>query len=132
MNPIENVIKECTKLSFEKSNSFPEVLKKLSDAGIERYYADLIKLEKTYYGKGTESYRDQIPIKNAQNISEQFSEEGIRNAIIAIQRGEIDYATFLHRAMQSGIVSYTVFINGAQVHYLGRKGEIWIEHFPKK
>jgi len=132
MNPVENIIAESTKLSFEKANSFPEVLQKLKDAGIERYYADLVKLEKTYYGKGTQSYQDKMPLKNPGSISEQFSEEGLRNAITASQRGEIDYSTFLHRAMQSGVVSYTVFINGNRNIFFGKKGEVWTEHFPQK
>lgn len=130
MKTIENVVKECKKLSFGQKNAFPEVLKKLTEVGIQRYYADLVRLENTYYGKGLVTYRDQLPLDGAKDIEEDFSQEGIRNAIASSQRGEIDFPTFLHQAMKSGIVSYTVFINGAQVHYCGRKGDVWVEKFP--
>lgn len=132
MKTIEDVVKECKKLSFGQKNAFPEVIKKLTEAGIERYYADLVRLENTYYGKSLETYRDQMLLDGAKDIEEDFSKEGIRSAIAESQGGEIDFATFLQRAMKSGVVSYTVFIKGAQVHYFGRKGEVWVEHFPRK
>lgn len=130
---IEQVIKECKELSFgAQSFAFPEVAKRLQEAGIERYYADLVRLEKTFYTQGHETYCDKIPLQEPKSIETEFSEEGVRSAIKDIQGGEINYTNFLHRIMKSGVVSYTVFLKVAQAHYTGRKGEIWVGHFPRK
>lgn len=132
MKTIENVIKECEELSFAKNAAFPVVVKKLMEVGIEWYYADLVRLEKTFYTQGLETHCSKIPLQEPKGIEEKFCEEEIRSTLKDIQRGEINYTTFLHRIMKFGVVSYTVFLKGAQAHYLGRKGEIWVEHFPRK
>lgn len=130
MKEIINLINECRQLSFDDRKAFPVIVKKLTEAGVERYYADLVRLETTYYW-GEESFRAELLLKNPETIAEEFSEKGVRDAIHAIQKGEIDYTTFLHQIMQSGSVGYIVYLKGAQVHYLGRKGNLWIEHFPR-
>lgn len=131
MKTIEDVIKECQKLSFEDTISFPEVIMRLAQVGVERYYVDLVRLEKTSYCEGIESYRHELPLDHIK-IEEKFCEEDVRDALLERQHGEINYATFLYRIMQSGVVSYTVFIKSGQVHYTGGKGDFWIQHFPRK
>lgn len=126
----ESVIKECEKLSFEVKGSFPESIKKLSEVGVEFYYVDLVRLEKTCYCEDGETYRDSWPLEDAKGVNATFSEEGVRSAIKASQRMEIDYATFLYRIMEAGVMGYMVFIKGRQAQYFGRKGERWVEYFP--
>lgn len=75
MKTIENVIKECEKLSFEDSVAFPLVVKKLLEVDIERYYADLIRLEKTFYTQGLETYRNKLPLQETKVIEKEFCEE---------------------------------------------------------
>lgn len=43
------VLNECERLSFEGKASFPQVVQRLAKTGVERYCADLVRLEKFYY-----------------------------------------------------------------------------------
>ncbi|OAI50246.1 hypothetical protein AYO37_01280, partial [Opitutia bacterium SCGC AG-212-L18] len=126
----ESVIKECEKLSFEVKGSFPEAVKKLGEVGVESYYVDLVRLEKTCYCEDGETYRDSLPLKDAKGVNSAFLEESVRSAIKGSQRMEIDYASFLHKIMEAGAMGYMVFIKGRQAQYFGRKGERWVECFP--
>ncbi len=49
-----------------------------------------------------------------------------------IQTGKINYEEFCSETKASGCSYYIVYINGRQVHYMGRNGEEYIEHFPNK
>ena len=46
---ISHVVRGCSRASDENSESFPVVVGKLMEAGIERYHADLVRSEKTFY-----------------------------------------------------------------------------------
>ena len=54
---IIGVMQECTDASDQERISFPEVVMKLAQAGIERYHADLLRAEKIYYLPSGESHR---------------------------------------------------------------------------
>ena len=54
---IINVMQECTEASDQGRISFPEVVMKLAQAGVERYHADLVRAEKIYYLPSGESHR---------------------------------------------------------------------------
>lgn len=126
-----NTINECKTLSLSGKMTFPEVVKKLLEAGVERYYVDLINLENTYYGNNDEIYRCELILEEKKKIDNRFSEPLVGETIRQIQRGEIDYLEFLQRIMKAGVVYYTVFLKGKQVFYGGREGELWIEKFPQ-
>ena len=49
------IMQECTARSDSGTLTFPEVVKKLMDAGVEQYHADLLRSEKTYYMPDGES-----------------------------------------------------------------------------
>ena len=124
------VIAECTRLAFENKMSFPETIKHLVAAGVERYHADLRLLRKTHYGATGESVDEQLPLANPPAIAEDFSEAGVVDALRAIQSGKIAYGEFLRRIMSAGAASYDVFVTGRKAIYTGRKGDFYIEHFP--
>jgi hypothetical protein len=46
---VRAVMHACTKASDEQRISFPQVVTKLMEAGIERYHGDLLRPQKTYY-----------------------------------------------------------------------------------
>lgn len=123
------VIEECTRLSFN-GGAFPEVVQRLSAAGVKRYVADLVRLEKTYYGASGETVQDRLPLTDAPPVPAYFNAGEVRAAVAAVQRGEIGYADFLRRVMAAGTASYLVFIDGRQVFYFGRQGEFHLERFP--
>ena len=98
--------------------------------GVERYHADLSRLEKTYHGISGGSERDTLPLAAPPPIGERFAEREVQQAIAAIQRREIEYPEFLRRIMAAGTASYTVFIQGRKAIYFGRHGDFYIEQFP--
>jgi len=123
------VIAECTRLSFNNAG-FPDVVKRLGATGVERYTADLVRLEKTYYGTAGDTIHDALPLEDPPAIAEDFSEADVRRAIAASQGQEIGYAEFLRRVMAAGTASYTVFLNGRRAIYFGRDGDFHVERFP--
>lgn len=120
-----NLLKEC----LNKKVSFPERIQNLSKVGIERYYVDLMKLEITYYSHDSESYVERMLIENIPPLAINFDKAKVIEAIRASQQGKIDYQSFLREIIEAGTVSYTVYLDGKQVIYVGRKGESHIENF---
>lgn len=120
-----NLLKEC----LNKKVSFPERIHNLSKVGIERYYVDLMKLEITYYSQDGKTYVEPILIENIPAIAVNFDKAKVIEAIRANQQGKIDYQSFLREIVAAGTVSYTVYLDGKQVSYVGRKGESHTENF---
>jgi uncharacterized protein YbcV (DUF1398 family) len=109
--------------------SFPEVVGKLIGAGVERYHADLVRSEKTYFLPSGESR--VIPNEAiARTPAGEFSATSVEAAVRAIQKGEINYKTFCERVMEAGCVGYHVSIAGRRAVYYGRSGDSHIEYFP--
>jgi uncharacterized protein YbcV (DUF1398 family) len=120
-----NLLKEC----LNKKVAFPERIHNLSQIGIERYYVDLMKLEITYYSHDGGSYVEHMLIENIPALAINFDKAKVIEAIRASQQGKIDYQTFLREIIEAGTVSYTVYLDGKQVVYVGRKGESHTENF---
>jgi uncharacterized protein YbcV (DUF1398 family) len=121
-----NVINECT----NKKLPFSEAIKQPREVGIERYYTDLIRLQKIYYSKDGESYIEQLSVENSPELSLNFDEIKLIEAIRANQNKQIDYQMFLKNIIAAGVSCYTVFLTGKQVSYTGRYGETYVEKFP--
>lgn len=125
-----HMIEQGIQDNFTGNKPFPEWVAALMGAGIERYYTDLVALTVTHYSTG-DVYTTILPYPNPPVRGEVFSENELIEAIRASQQQEINYPEFLNRAIKAGVVSYTVFFLGKQVHYFGAKGEVHIEHFPQ-
>ena len=52
---LAGVAEQCTRGSLAGTMSFPEVVARLSAAGVERYHVDYVRHETTYYTPGGES-----------------------------------------------------------------------------
>ena len=122
-------IAECMNLSFANT-PFPDVVKKLADAGVRSYSADLVRLEKTYYGEAETSTSKAMPLTEGPHIAETFDAEGVVTALRAIQQNKIGYAAFLRGIMSAGCSRYSVFFGGRKAIYFGRDGDFYIENFP--
>ncbi|HVC47332.1 MAG TPA: hypothetical protein VND90_08800 [Terracidiphilus sp.] len=120
---------ECARLSDQGKISFPEVVRRLSAAGVERYHTDLCCEEHVYYMPNGEVHVEQMAML-PEPIAIDFSDAGVDAAVRAIQRGEIQYMDFLRRIMAAGCVGYFVLLAGRQAQYFGRKGEMHVEKFP--
>jgi uncharacterized protein YbcV (DUF1398 family) len=123
------VMRQCTERSLQGAISFPEVVGKLKEIGVERYHADYCRQEKTYYMPDGQSLVVQMP-HPPQPIADTFSSQAVEAAIRQIQRGEIAYTEFLRQTMAAGCVGYFVQIAGRKALYFGRNGEIYLEAFP--
>jgi uncharacterized protein YbcV (DUF1398 family) len=123
------VMHECARLSDQGKITFPEVVRKLTQAGVERYHTDLCCDEHVYYMPNGETHVEPMGLPS-QLIAAEFSDAGVDAAVRAIQRGEIQYTEFLRRIMEAGCVGYFVLLAGRQAQYFGRKGEMHVEKFP--
>ena len=125
-----NILRDCLMRAMSNQMTFPETVRKMFDIGVERYDADLTRLEKRYYAGDGSTHADSIPLSSAPAIGRGFSGEGVMDAIEAIRRREIDYPEFLRKIMAAGTVSYTVYLDGRKAIYFGREGDFHIEPFP--
>jgi uncharacterized protein YbcV (DUF1398 family) len=125
-----NILNECGRLSLEGRITFPEVVARLSATGVERYHADLVRREKTYYDASGRAHVEPMAF-DTPPIAAAFAADGIVAAIRAIQRNEMEYRAFLSRIMSAGCVGYFVFIAGRRAIYFGRGGELHVEQFPR-
>ncbi|HUX27874.1 MAG TPA: hypothetical protein VMV39_03765 [Terracidiphilus sp.] len=123
------VMHECARLSEQGKISFSEVVRKLTQAGVERYHTDLCCEEHVFYMPNGETHAEPLGLLT-EPIAAEFSDAGVEAAVRAIQRGEIQYMEFLRRIMQAGCVGYFVLLAGRQTQYFGRKGEMHVEKFP--
>lgn len=123
------VMKECKELSLLGRIPFPEVVRRLHEAGVERYHVDLTRDETTYYLPCGESH---VFATGASRdlIGERFDAAAVEGAVRAIQRGEIIFPEFLRRIMSAGCVGYFTQIAGRRVQYVGRTGDMHVEPFP--
>lgn len=110
--------------------TFPEVVGTLIAAGVESYFADLIRGEETFYAPGGETHVEKMELPS-RKVADDFSNGGIVAAIRAAQADEIRYPEFLNRAMAAGTAAYWAFLAGKRVIYFGRKGEFHVEEFPR-
>ena len=123
------VMHECSSGSIDGSMAFPNVVSKLAAIGCEQYHADLRRQEKTYYVPDGESHVEPLP-PASRSIAPTFSADGIVDALRAIQAGQISYVEFLGRIVAAGCVGYLVYVAGRRAIYLGRNGDMHVEHFP--
>jgi uncharacterized protein YbcV (DUF1398 family) len=127
---VANIIQECTDASDQDRTSFPEVVMKLMQAGVERYQADLVRAEKTYYLPSGESHRTAaVPVEAVP--AQPFLAHKVAAAVKAIQQNKIQYRAFCERIAEAGCVGYIVSLAGRRAVYYGRTGDSYVEPFPK-
>ena len=126
---IKDVMRGCTEGSDAGRLTFPEVVMKLMQAGVERYHADLQRAEKVYYMPDGGSH--VVPSEPVgSRPAEAFSADGVERAVRAIQAGTIDYKTFCRQIADAGCVGYFVSMAGRRAVYYGRSGNSLVEPFP--
>jgi uncharacterized protein YbcV (DUF1398 family) len=126
---VTDIMQECTDASDRERISFPEVVMKLSQAGVERYHADLLRAERTFYLPSGESHR--VPAAAvAITPAPAFAADAVAAAVRAIQQKKIQYGEFCERIAQGGCVGYMVSLAGRRAVYYGRTGDCYVEPFP--
>jgi len=123
------VIQECARGAKTGTLTFPEIVGKLAEIGIERYHADYSRQEVTYYLSDGDSLVVTTPHPSHATAVE-FSPSAVEAAVRQSQRNEHTYLDFIRKTMAVGCVGYFVQIAGRRVIYFGRNGESHVEHFP--
>jgi uncharacterized protein YbcV (DUF1398 family) len=129
------VLRECSERSVAGEITFPEVVKKLVDVGIEQYHADMYRREKTYYAANGDSHvqsEDGLDPKvfNAEAVAAELNRDGVKEALRLIQREEIVYQEFLRRIQSADVANYWVYLAGKRAIYVARNGDEYVEWFP--
>lgn len=109
--------------------TFPEVVRRALDAGVESYFCDLTSGRETFYAADGGAHVEPMTVRRGP-VAAEFSKEGIVAAIRGAQSDSIRYPEFVQRALAAGVTGYWAFLTGKRVIYFGRKGEMHIEEFP--
>ena len=123
-----SVVREMTRASDEERIAFPDVVEALTEAGVERYHADLVRAEKTYYMPDGAS--EVVACHSVPPSAPEFSAEGVGAAVRAAQAGAIGYREFCARIAEAGCAGYFVTLTGRRAVYYGRTGDSHTEWFP--
>ena len=123
----KDVVREMTKASDEERTTFPEVVKALIEAGVERYHADLVVGMKTYFMP--DGNFETVPSRRTTTAAEAFDAGGVEAAVRAIQRRDIQYLEFCERCAAAGCVGYFERAGQRAVYY-GRTNDAYVERFP--
>jgi len=123
------IIQDCAQGALANTLTFPEIVGKLTEIGVERYHADYSRNEITYYFPNGESVITATPHPPHETGTE-FSPAAVAAAVRQSQRNEHTYVDFIRKTMAAGCVGYFVQITGRRAIYFGRGGESHVEHFP--
>jgi uncharacterized protein YbcV (DUF1398 family) len=108
---------------------FPEVVRKLLEAGVESYFCDLAAGKEIFYMSDGKTHEEAMTLARGA-IGEEFSSSGIIAAIRGAQTDTVRYPEFVRQATEAGVIGYWAFLTGKKVIYFGRKGELHVEEFP--
>jgi len=123
------VIQGCLQGALSDAVSFPEIVGRLAEIGVERYHADYSREEVTYYLPDGDSL--VVPAPHPSHATGvEFSASAVESAVRQSQRNEHTYLEFIRKTMAAGCVGYFVQITGRRAIYFGRNGESHVEHFP--
>lgn len=110
--------------------TFPEVVRRLSEVGVESYFVDFATGKETLYMSSGEIHVATMTL-HPDPIAKDFSADGLITAIRGAQADTIRYPEFVKRGTAAGVIAYWAYLTGKKVVYFGRKGEMHIEEFPK-
>lgn len=123
------IIQTCAQGALTGEISFPVVVGRLSEIGVERYHADYNRQEITYYLQDGDSLVVAAP-HESHTIAAEFSPSAVEAAVRQSQRNEHTYCEFIAKTRDAGCVGYFVQITGRRVIYFGRNGDCHTEQFP--
>ncbi len=126
---LKSVVEECSQGSLTGAMTFPQVLQKLNDIGVERYHADYSRHEITYYLEDGTSHVVDVTHPD-KKVALEFRADLVALSVQQSQRNEHTYNDFVCKTMDAGCVGYFVQLSGGQVIYFGRNGESHVERFP--
>ena len=125
------ILEQLARRSFAGDIHFGELVPALAELGVSAYLADYRTHTCTYYLAGDAAHAVAMPVSTVP-IADAFDAEGVAQAVRGAQRGELQFPRFKALTREAGCVGYFVWIDGRQVQYLGRRGEVHVERFPER
>jgi uncharacterized protein YbcV (DUF1398 family) len=110
--------------------TFPNLVRRLLEVGVESYVVDFAAGRKTYYLADGATHTEPMILK-LDPVAREFSAHDLLVAIRGAQADTVRYPEFVKRSTAAGVIGYWAFLSGRKVTYFGRKGEQHIEEFPK-
>jgi uncharacterized protein YbcV (DUF1398 family) len=124
------VIHEVLRQSQAGELIFPEVVRRLLEAGVESYLCDLATGTETFYMGDGQTYLERMTLPLLP-VAPDFSTSDLVAAIRGAQADTVRYPEFMKRSASAGVIAYWAFLTGKKVIYFGRKGETHVEEFPR-
>ena len=128
------VLHECSERSVAGNITFPEVVGKLMEVGIESYHADLYRCEKTYYAANGDSHMESESgldpkIFNAGAVARSLDPNCVKQccARSSIRKS---LSAISPRIESAGVANYWVYLAGKRAVYVARNGDEYVEWFP--
>jgi uncharacterized protein YbcV (DUF1398 family) len=76
-----------------------------------------------------ESHFEAVEFGSYQ-VADAFDVNGVRRALLRVQRAESSYVEFMPEIAAAGVSQYWVYLGGRRAVYTSRRGEEWVEWFP--
>ncbi len=125
------VARDCLDAALRGTSSFPEIVRRLMEAGFEGYAVDYRRDTQTAYHGGGGSVLMQMPPMPG-SVAASFDAVGVGRLVRWAQANGPDYSyqAFSEKVKQAGCAGYLVSFPGRRVLYFGRTAESHLEHFP--
>lgn len=129
---LKAIAQTCLNASLEGTLSFPEIVRKLIEAGYESYTVDFRQGRTTYFLASGESVELPTPSLRG-DVAAAFEKKSIEAAIGEAQSGApgYTYAGFCRKVRAAGCAGYMVSFLGRRAVYYGRTCETHVELFPQ-
>jgi len=124
------IIAETARAILAGTISFPEVVKRLLETGVEYYHVDYVAMQKRFYSAAGDTVTTAITYEGLPAVASELNVEALRANILDSQQRGQKYRDFTERAMAAGVQGYGAFLRGQRVIYCGRTGDQHTEWFP--
>ncbi len=93
------IVTEAARATLDGSIPFPEVVRRLTETGVEYYHVDFVSLRQRFYSATGNVVTMPIPFDGLPAVAADFDAEGLCAAILDSQRDGQHYRDFIRRAM---------------------------------
>lgn len=123
-------IQEAATATLAGTMTFPQIVAKLLEAGVEYYQVDYVGRCKRFYDANGTCVVTAIPFEGLPPVAAELDIAALRDDIRDSQQNGQHFRDFTIRAMRAGVQGYFAFLRGRRVTYLGRTGDQHTEWFP--
>jgi uncharacterized protein YbcV (DUF1398 family) len=109
---------------------FAEIVGRLIQEGVDHYQVDYLLMQFRFYGVHGGVVQVPLVFEDLPSVHTPFDVTALQAALHDSQANGQKYRDFCRRAMLAGVQSYSVFLSGQRVMYVGRQGEHHVEWFP--